>query len=79
MAKDIFHQQVKEALINDGWEITHDPYILRAEEIEYEVDLGAEQLIAASRNTEKVLIEIKSFLRQSKTYEMHQALGQFNT
>jgi XisH protein len=26
MAKDIFHEIVKEALIKDGWTITHDPY-----------------------------------------------------
>lgn len=62
-----------------GQLITHDPYILRTEEIEYEVDLGAEKLVAATKNEEKILVEIKSFLKQSKTYEMHNALGQFNT
>ncbi|NEO17540.1 element excision factor XisH family protein, partial [Moorena sp. SIO3E8] len=25
-AKDQFHDLVKDALINDGWIITHDPY-----------------------------------------------------
>jgi len=25
MAKDIFHEDVKEALVKDGWEITDDP------------------------------------------------------
>ncbi|MEL7508697.1 MAG: element excision factor XisH family protein [Cyanobacteria bacterium J06554_1] len=25
MARDVFHQQVKNALIKDGWHITHDP------------------------------------------------------
>ncbi|MEM1122330.1 MAG: element excision factor XisH family protein, partial [Bacteroidota bacterium] len=24
-AKDIFHETVKEALVKDGWIITHDP------------------------------------------------------
>ena len=28
MAKDKLHFIVKEVLINDGWNITHDPYIL---------------------------------------------------
>lgn len=28
MAKDIYHELVKQALINEGWEITHDPYYL---------------------------------------------------
>lgn len=79
MAKDIFHIHVKEALEKDGWVITDDPYVLRAEEIDYEVDLGAEKLIAATKANEKIAVEVKSFLRQSKVYEMHNALGQFNT
>ncbi len=29
MAKDIIHEQVKNALIKDGWTITHDPFPLR--------------------------------------------------
>ena len=29
MAKDVFHQQVKNALIKDGWKITHDPLTIR--------------------------------------------------
>jgi hypothetical protein len=28
MAKDIYHQLVKDALVQDGWNITHDPYYL---------------------------------------------------
>lgn len=79
MARDIYHRIVKTALIADGWEITADPYLLRTEFIEYEADLGAEKLLAASQGTRKVLIEVKSFLRQSKSYEMHAALGQYNT
>ncbi len=32
MAKDIFHQQVKTALIKDGWTVTHDPLTIRISE-----------------------------------------------
>ena len=28
MAKDIYHQIVRDALENDGWTITHDPYAI---------------------------------------------------
>jgi hypothetical protein len=28
MAKDIYHDLVKQALKNEGWAITHDPYFL---------------------------------------------------
>lgn len=34
MAKDLFHQSVKTALIKDGWTITHDPLYLNIAEIE---------------------------------------------
>jgi hypothetical protein len=29
MAKDLFHQSVKTALIRDGWTITSDPLIVQ--------------------------------------------------
>jgi XisH protein len=29
MARDIYHEHVKEALIKDGWTVTHDPYLFR--------------------------------------------------
>jgi hypothetical protein len=28
MARDLFHDLVKQALINEGWTVTHDPYPL---------------------------------------------------
>jgi len=79
MARDILHDNVRKALLNDGWEITHDPYRISVEEIGYEIDLGAERLIAATNGVDKILIEIKSFRGQSLTYEFHRALGQFNS
>ncbi|MEN8216447.1 MAG: element excision factor XisH family protein [Pseudomonadota bacterium] len=32
-AKDIIHNPVKNALIKEGWKITHDPYTIRYEEV----------------------------------------------
>lgn len=32
MAKDLFHDKVKNALKNDGWRITHDPFTIRISE-----------------------------------------------
>ena len=29
MAKDLYHNVVKNALINEGWTVTHDPYPLK--------------------------------------------------
>lgn len=56
MAKDIYHNHVREALEKDGWKITADPYILNYAETRFDVDLGAERLIAATKDTQKILI-----------------------
>ncbi|MEK7255697.1 MAG: element excision factor XisH family protein, partial [Bacteroidota bacterium] len=48
MAKDLFHKHVREALEKDGWIITHDPYKIRLEGVAFDIDYGAEKLIAAS-------------------------------
>ena len=78
MAKDIFHQQVKTALIKDGWTITHDPFNIRiSEAIKLQIDLGAEQILAAERSSEKIAVEIKSFTIDSEISAFHTALGQY--
>ena len=77
-AKDRFHDVVKTSLQKDGWKITHDPLTLRVDAVtDLHIDLGAEMLIAAEREGEKIAIEIKSFLGQSAINDFHGALGQF--
>lgn len=75
-AKDIHHNQVKAALIKDGWTITHDPLLIRLTKKKLYVDLGAERIIAAERGTEKIAVEIKSFTRPSDMKDLEEALGQ---
>lgn len=41
------------------------------------IDLGAELILAAERDDQKIAIEIKSFLGASSISEFHSALGQF--
>ncbi len=78
MAKDIFHQQVRNALIKDGWKITHDPFTLRISEVvKLHIDLAAENAIAAERNSDKIAVEIKSFIGDSDISTFHTALGQY--
>lgn len=77
-AKDIYHTTVKNALIKDGWTITHDPLRIRlARGKNLFVDLGVERLIGASKNTENIAVEIKSFTRPSDMKDLEEALGQF--
>ncbi len=77
MAKDLFHYAVRNALIKDGWQITDDPFFLKVGGVEFYIDLGAEKLIAAERNNEKIAVEIKSFINPSSLTDFHLAIGQF--
>lgn len=76
-AKDVFHEAVKQALQKEQWVITDDPLRLKFGNINFQVDLGAEQLVAAERASEKIAVEIKSFLNPSAITDFYSALGQF--
>lgn len=78
MAKDKYHEDVKIALQKEGWTITQDPLYVETTARTLEVDLGAERLIGAEKEGEKIAVEIKSFLGVSEIHEFYKALGQFN-
>jgi hypothetical protein len=75
--RDIYHDAVKKALVNEGWTITHDPYPLRYGEHRLYVDLGADAPIGAEKAGRKIAVEIKSFLGRSEITDLERALGQF--
>lgn len=79
MAKDTIHQIIKQALINDGWIITDDPLTVNLYKSEryYEIDLGAEKMITATKGVEKIAVEVKSLMRRSLLHEFHGVLGQY--
>lgn len=76
-AKDTFHEIVIIALQQEGWTITHDPYHIDLGFVDFYIDLGAERLIGATRDGEKIAVEIKTFLGASTISEFHTAIGQF--
>jgi hypothetical protein len=76
-AKDLYHDSAKNALIKDGWTITHDPYVLAFGSRDVFVDLGAERLIAAEKGPQKIAVEIKSFQGVSEIRDLEMALGQY--
>jgi XisH protein len=77
MAKDRFHYVVRTALEKEGWQITADPYEIRVDDIDFEIDLAAERLLAAVRDDQKIAVEVKSFISSSNVSDFHTALGQF--
>ncbi|MDB9422323.1 XisH family protein [Microcystis aeruginosa] len=76
-ARDKFHGLVKHDLENEGWTITHDPYTIDLGFVDFYLDLGAERLLAAIKDDEKIAVEIKTFLAASAISEFHTAIGQF--
>mgnify|MGYP002777613310 CR=1 FL=1 len=76
-AKDKYHDVVRNALIKDGWTITHDPYPLKLGRSDLFIDLGAEKIIAAEKGNDKIAVEIKSFIGHSLMSDAESALGQY--
>ena len=77
MAKDKLHEIVKTALTKDGWMVTHDPFFLNVKPKRQEIDLGAEKIIVAERGSDKIAVEVKSFVNKSNLYDFYEALGQY--
>lgn len=75
-ARDIFHNAVRSVLEKDGWIVTHDPLFMRVGDVNFQIDLGAEKIIAAEKGEEKIAVEVKSFVGASLVKEFHLALGQ---
>ncbi len=76
-AKDVYHNAVRNGLVRESWNITHDPFEIDFGDVTMKIDLGAERLIAAEKESEKIAVEIKSFLGVSIIYQFHTALGQY--
>ena len=75
---DRIHTAVREALIKDGWTVTHDPYVIRFEEVMLFADLGAERILAVERDDQKIIVEIKSFTGASPIQDLKVTLGQYD-
>ena len=76
-AQDKIHVAVKNALIKDGWTITDDPFSIVYKDVGLSADLGAERTLAAAKGSERIVVEIKSFLGPSLFRDLEQALGQY--
>jgi hypothetical protein len=75
-ARDLYHDQVKFALIQDGWRIITEDYTLRYERDCLYADIAAEG-VAAEKAGRKILVEVKSFLGTSFMKDLEQAIGQY--
>jgi len=74
--RDTMHHLVKQALINSGWEITDDPYVISYGKHNLFVDLAAIPMptrglleggiIGAQKKDRRIAVEIKEFRSKSK-------------
>lgn len=76
-ARDIYHENVRNALIKDGWTITHNPYHLSFGRRDVYVDPGAGRMLGAERGQERIAVEIKTFTGSSEIRDFETALGQY--
>ncbi|MBO0937633.1 hypothetical protein J2I47_13835 [Fibrella sp. HMF5335] len=52
--------------------------MLKVGGLRLEIDLAAEQVLAAERGKEQIAVEIKSFLSKSKLNDFYEAKGQYD-
>ena len=76
-ARDSSHEAIKQAVINDGWVITDDPYVISYGDRFLSVDLGVSRFIGICRGDQRIAIEIKQFKGQSQVTDLEQAIGQY--
>ncbi len=77
-AKNVHHDVVVQALVADGWVITHDPLTISYGGKDLFVDLGAERTtLAAEKEGRRIAVEIQSFLSPSPVRDLQEAVGQY--
>ncbi len=74
---DLYHNVVRVALVKDGWTITHDPLTIEFEDLIVYADLGAERIIGARKNKQKIAVEVKTFASPSPVTDLERAIGQY--
>lgn len=76
-ALDFHYETVTTALIKDGWTITHDPFAMKVGRRNLFIDLGAERVVAAEKDKQKIAVEIKSLDSSSDIAALQKAIGQY--
>lgn len=74
---DIYHQTVKNALIKDGWAVTHDPFVLHYKKVFLYADLAGEKIFSAKREEKNIVVEVKTFSNLSRMSDLEKAVGQY--
>ena len=76
-AKDTYHDACVRALVKDGWTITDEPLTVPVDATDLFIDIGAERLVTAERDSERIAVEVKSFVSLSEVQDLKEAVGQY--
>jgi hypothetical protein len=77
-ARNIHHDAVVAALVDDGWTVTNDPLRITYGDRDMYVDLGAEKtVLAAEKENRRIAVEVQSFLGRSAVRALQEAVGQY--
>lgn len=74
-AKDLYHDQVRNALQKNGWQVTDEPLRLDWDDTPLYIDLGAERLLIAEKGNERIAVEVKSFISKSEIEDLKKPLA----
>ena len=72
-ARDRYHNNVKNALVKDGWPITHDPYRL----VVQSWTLGDDNMLAAEKDGTNIAVQRRWIDPNSEFEDMSQTVGQY--
>jgi len=72
-----YHDAFRNALIKDGWTITHDPFDLEWDDKELYVNVEEERLVAAQKQRQKIAVEIIKFLQPLPDNELEHSIDLF--
>ena len=81
---DTNHHLIIQALLNDSWQITDDPYVISYGERFLFIDLSASQtthavtLLGLQQGECRIAVEIKEFRGPSFIANLEQAIGQYS-
>ncbi|WP_413776695.1 element excision factor XisH family protein [Haliscomenobacter sp.] len=73
--RDFYHNEIRKTFEKEGWIVTDDPLQLFWEDKLHYPDLEVERVIAIEKGTEKLAVEIKSFLGQNFSHDFYEAMG----
>ena len=76
-AKDRYHEAFVRALEKTDGPSPTDPLAIKVGDMDLFVDIGAERIVTADKDGERIAVEIKTFSGPSVVQDLKETIGQF--